>query len=138
MKNALRIFYILAAVTVLFNTAFAIEDGIFYDINQLPTGVLKGSVTSPDGNKTLNVYEINNSIGSAVRAEISDGKTLRNVYWQTDIKDVKFSFVNDNVISVDEVVLDITGPDVYDCRRGVSLFQEGSLLDSSSVKGNKK
>ncbi len=128
MKTALRIFYAVTAIVVIFNTVFLIKDGIYFDINKLPAGTLAGSTVSPDGSKTLNVYEIDNSVGCAVRGEIVENGKAKNVYWQTDIEGVSFYFSDDNAVTIGSVSLDLKKGDVYDCRRGVSLFQEGSPI----------
>lgn len=121
------IIYFLTLAVVIFNVSLAIKESLFFNINDLPEGSLLSSQISPDGKKTLNLYLIDNSLGTAVRGEVVSGNEKKNVYWQTGTTDVS-AFWNDNhFVVIDEIPLDITKGGEYDCRRGKSLFQEGAV-----------
>ncbi len=121
------IVYALALIITAINTTVTIKDNLFFDINNLPTGKLSYALQSPSGDKTLNIYVVENALGAAVRGEIVMGDTVKNVFWQTDTASVASFWEDNDVVNVNELSLNVTLGAVYDCRRGTSLFQEGNL-----------
>ena len=121
------IIYFMALIISFVNVGITIKDSLFSDIDELPVGQYAYSVTSPDGSKVLNIYTIKNSIGTATRGEIVADGTAKNVFWQTDADHVVSFWENDEVVNIHEVSINLTHGAVYDCRRGISLFQEGNL-----------
>lgn len=121
-----KLLYLFTALIVIVNLVFAVKNGIFFDINELPEGEMLGSVESPNGDKTLNIYLVDNKLGVAVRGEIDDGKRVYNVFWQTDTDNVDYSWLDNNVVTINQLNLDIRNS-TYDSRRGTSLFQDGAV-----------
>lgn len=130
-KFLLTLVYVLALVTVLFNTAFSLKNYLFADIDELPQGKLVSSSVSPSGERTFNLYRVSNVLGDAVRGElvVNDGKA-KNIFWQTNIKNVTVDWENDVVLMIDGVPVSADGETVYDSRRGTSLFTDGALADN--------
>lgn len=121
------IVYALTLIISAVNVAITIKDNLFFDINSLPQGNYSYSVTSPTGDKVLNIYVVENSLGAAVRGEIVSDGVAKNVFWQTDTAAVASYWENNDVVNVNELSINIAQGAVYDCRRGTSLFQEGNL-----------
>ncbi len=121
------IVYALALIISLVNVGITIKDNLFSDINELPKGTYAYSVTSPDGSRVLNIYTVKNALGSAARGEIVAEGTTKNIFWQTNAEQVVAFWENNEVVNIHEVSINLTHGAVYDCRRGISLFQEGNL-----------
>lgn len=121
------IVYALALIISFVNVGITIKDNLFSDINELPEGHYAYSVTSPDGSKVLNIYTVKNALGSAARGEIVTDGTAKNIFWQTNAEQVVAFWENNEVVNIHEVSINLTHGAVYDCRRGISLFQEGNL-----------
>ena len=119
--------YALTLIITAVNVTIAIRDSLFFDINNLPSGDLSYTISSPTGDKTLNIYVVENSIGAAVRGEIVSGDTVKNIFWQTGTEAVNSFWENNDVVNIHQVSINLAQGAVYDCRRGTSLFQEGNL-----------
>ncbi len=119
--------YALTLIITAINVTISIKDSLFFDINNLPSGDLAYSLSSPSGDKTLNIYVVENSLGAAVRGEIITGENVKNIFWQTNTDSVASFWENDDVVNIHEVSINLAQGAVYDCRRGTSLFQEGNL-----------
>ena len=121
------IIYALALIISFVNVGITIKDNLFSDINELPVGQYAYSVTSPDGSRVLNIYTVKNALGSATRGEIIENGAAKNIFWQTGAEHVVSFWENNEVVNIHEVSINLTHGAVYDCRRGISLFQEGNL-----------
>jgi len=117
----------LAFILTILNVFYSIRGSIFSDIKDLPKGKLSYTVLSPDGKSNLNVYTVSNNLGVAVRGEIVKGTKKTNVFWQTETANVDANWINNRIITINGVTIDVYDGGSYDCRRGKSLFQEGSL-----------
>ena len=128
MRNiGFRILYVVTAFIIVVNLFFTIKESIFTDINQLPCGTIKNSIVSPEGNRTLNIYIVQNNLGVAIRGEIYTDDGAHNIFWQTGIDTVEAAWLNNSTVVINEIPLDANDTFGYDCRRGYSLFDEGSL-----------
>ena len=107
--------------------AYSVRDGLFTNIAELPIGTLASSSLSPSGEKKLNIYVVENNLGVAVRGEISTASESHNIFWQTDINSVEAVWLNEDTVLINEIPLNADDTFGYDCRRGYSLFEEGSL-----------
>ncbi len=136
MKNKFSylIVYILALIVTFVNLGFSVKGAIFSDINDLPKGEKIYSVTNSNGESTINIYLISNSIGNAVRGELVTGNKTKNVYWQTGIDTVNTVWVSGSVIDINGIRIDVLDGGFYDCRRGISLFQEGAIEGEEETK----
>lgn len=130
--------YILAFAVTVFNLVYSIRGSVFSDINDLPKGDYVLSVASPDEKSTIKMYKIDNSIGKGVRCELKKGDKTRNIFWQTGITESAIIWQSNEVVDINGVLLNVTNNYSYDCRRGVSLFQEGAIEgnEAEAVKEN--
>ncbi len=124
------IFYILVLAVVIFNTAVNVKNGLFFDIEDLPTGTLIYSSPSPEGDSTLNIYRVQNVLGTAVRGEVADQSGTDNIFWQTDIDTVDAVWLDNDSVEINGIPLIVSKGGTYDCRRGSSLFQDGAVDDA--------
>lgn len=126
-----KIFYLLAAVVVILNLVITIRESAFFNIEELPAGRLLYSCESPQGKRTLNVYRVENALGTAIRGEVvkQDGER-QNVFWQTNLENVEVSWLDDSTVVIDSLILNVAKGGSYDCRRGTSLFQEGAVEEA--------
>ncbi len=128
MKNiGFKLLYFITAIVIIINLTFSVKSSLFSDISDLPIGTLKESVGSPSGEKQMNIYIVDNPMGVAIRGEITQNGKSHNIFWQTDINEVEAVWVNDDIVLINEIPLDADDTFGYDCRRGYSLFDEGSL-----------
>lgn len=128
MKNiGFKLLYVITAVVMLIETGFSVKNSLFTDIADLPTGKLLYTEESPSGNKHLNVYVVKNNMGEAVRGEIATKTGSYNIFWQTDIETVDAFWLDEKNVVINDIILDSNDTFGYDCRRGYSLFDEGSL-----------
>ncbi len=128
MKNlGFKILYVVTAIVIFLELGFAVKGSLFTDITELPVGTLESSTVSPSGNKTMNIYLVKNSIGVAIRGEITSDSGSHNIFWQTGIDSVEAVWLNDDTVIINEIPLNADDTFGYDCRRGYSLFDEGSL-----------
>lgn len=128
MKNiGFKILYVIATLVIFADIIFAVHGSLFTNIAELPTGTLKASSVSPSGEKTMNIYVVKNNLGVAVRGEIVNGDSSHNIFWQTGIDDVEALWLNNDTVIINEIPLNADDTFGYDCRRGYSLFDEGSL-----------
>ncbi len=128
MRNiGFKILYVITALVIIVELVFAVNGGLFTDIAELPTGTLASSSVSPSGEKKLNIYVVKNNLGVAIRGEISNGDDTHNIFWQTGIDDVEAVWLDDDTVVINEIPLNADDTFGYDCRRGYSLFDEGSL-----------
>ena len=123
--------YVLAFAVTFVNIVFSLKNYLFSDINDLPRGKCVESVSAPGGYKTVDIYLVKNSLGTAVRGELTFADTgeHKNIFWQTGISKVIVRWENDDVIFFNDVPISGNGDNSYDCRRGTSLFTDGALED---------
>lgn len=128
MKNlGFKIIYVITAAVVIIELVFAVKGDIFTDIAELPRGELQYSYSSPTGERVMNIYLVENNLGVAIRGEIASESETHNIFWQTGIDSVEAVWINDNTVMINEIPLNADDKFGYDCRRGYSLFDDGSL-----------
>lgn len=128
MKNiGFKIIYVITALVIIVELAFAVKASIFTDISDLPKGTLQHSYLSPNEEKTMNIYLVKNNLGVAIRGEIVAEDEAHNIFWQTGIDSVEAIWMNDNTVVINDIPLAADDKFGYDCRRGYSLFDEGAL-----------
>lgn len=128
MKNVgFKILYVVTALIIAVDIGFAVKGSLFTDIADLPTGTLRTASVSPSGEKTMNIYVVENNLGVAVRGEIEQNNKKHNIFWQTGIDEVEAVWLNEDTVVINEIPLNSDDTFGYDCRRGYSLFDEGSL-----------
>lgn len=122
-----KFLYVITALVVIVELAFTVKCSLFSDISQLPDGTLASTSTSPSGEKVMNIYVVKNNLGVAVRGEIENSEGSHNIFWQTGIDHVEALWLNDDTVVINEIPLNADDTFGYDCRRGYSIFDEGSL-----------
>lgn len=130
MKNiGFKILYIITAIVILVEMGFSVSGSLFTDISKLPKGTIvsENSCVSPSGAKKLNIYVVKNNLGVAIRGEIATDEGAHNIFWQTGIDHVDAVWLNEDTVVINEIPLNADDTFGYDCRRGYSLFDEGSL-----------
>lgn len=110
----------------------ATNKSLFTDISQLPVGTLVHEYPNESGNKSLNIYFATNDIETAIRGEIKTDEETYNIFWQTGITvdEVEAQWLGDDTIVINNIKIDANDKFGYDCRRGLSLFDEGSLEEN--------
>ncbi len=122
--------YIFCLLIVFFNIFFFVKDQLFFSIEDVPKGEFIYSAMSPSGNKTAQFYRVNSPEGVAARVEVlvfdesKDEVKKNNIYWEIGKSNVTISWVDDNIITIDEAPLDLANGDTYDCRRKTSFSQK--------------
>ena len=128
MKNlGFKLLYAFTALIIVTELVFTVKCSLFSDISELPDGSLESSSVSPSGEKVMNIYLVKNNLGVAVRGEIINSNGSHNIFWQTGIDHVEALWLNDDTVVINEIPLNADDTFGYDCRRGYSLFDEGSL-----------
>lgn len=138
MKNkALLGIYLLAALVIAVDLFFNVRDSMRFSMDDLPAGQELYAARSPDGAHTLTVYRVDNTLGIAVRADVRSGGSVRNIYWQTGLDDVDYSWLDNENVMINDVVINVEEGS-YDCRRGYSIFSEGSLEGRELEQNSRK
>lgn len=119
--------YIIALIITVVNLFFTIKSSLFADINKLPEGEILYTSTSPEGEKVLNVYCVENALGTAIRAELETKGKHTNVFWQTGIENVEIYWESNDIAVINKIPLNVSQGGFYDCRNGVSLFSAGAI-----------
>ena len=126
-KVPIILIYVLTAVVTIVNSFYMIKGTIFSDIKDLPTGKYYNSYENPENTARIDMYSIENNLGCAVRCELTVGKKTRNVFWQTGIENADVYWEDNKNVNINGVSIDVIDGGFYDCRRGISLFQDGAI-----------
>lgn len=123
-KNKILItVYVLTIIVTLFNLVGFIKDSVFYSTNSLPQGEFLYASMSPDGNKTVRIFKVENSIGKAIRGELvilnDDGTdTVRNIYWSVGEDNAMTGWQTEDIVTINDINIDTTDEDyAFDSRR---------------------
>lgn len=126
-KRAASVLCIVTFLVWLFNTAGLVYDSFFYQMDDLPQGEFLYSSMSPDGTYTLKMYRVQNNLGTAVRGELvrlENGQPVsENIYWQVGTDQCIAGWINDTVVSINNISLNVQNPDTFDSRRKTTLNQ---------------
>ena len=121
--------FVATVIVIVADVIGCISDAFVYDMKDLPAGTLVASYESSAGSYTLDVYKVTNSLGSAIRGRLKNNKTasVKNVYWETSTAAADVFWLNDELVSINGNVVDITA-DVYDSRRPIISDSADALL----------
>lgn len=125
-KVFFRTLYVLTLLIVIVNTAFAVNDSLSPDINDLPEGTLCASYPSPDGYARIDIYSVSCDLGSGVKGVYVTGNENKNIFWQTGKTTAYVRWIDGSNAVIDNVALDIKN-EVFDSRFGTAIFSEGIL-----------
>lgn len=115
--------YVLAIIVTLFNLVGFIKDSAFYSTKSLPKGEFLYASMSPNGNKTVRIFKVENSIGKAIRGELvilnDDGTdTVRNIYWSVGEDNAMTGWQTEDIVTINDINIDTTDEDyAFDSRR---------------------
>ena len=115
--------YVLTIIVTIFNLVGFIKDSAFYSTNSLPQGEFMYSSMSPDGNKTVRIFKVENSIGKAIRGELviinEDGTDkVRNIYWCVGEENAMTGWQSGDIVTINDINIDTNDEDyAFDSRR---------------------
>ena len=121
------IYYFLAVVIVVANVVFLIKDNFFLDIESVPVGDYKYSVYSPRKSTKLKVYTVDVPNGKSLRISETDENGTRNIFWQSNIEDIKIRWKNEDVVVINGISLNLKEEEYFDCRSISSIFNDGTM-----------
>ncbi|MBR6501826.1 MAG: hypothetical protein IKT42_00115 [Clostridia bacterium] len=131
MRNVgFKILYLVTVLVMVVELGFTVKNSIFTNIADVPTGTFVESYPCDSCEKKMNVYLVKNNLGTAIRGEIESNGQKHNIFWQTGIESVDVVWINEDTILINEIPLDVNDTFGYDCRRGYSLFDDGSLEEN--------
>ena len=116
---------ILTLVITIFNLFGMIIRGFFYNINDLPEGEFLFSALSNDTLKTVKIYKVDvPKIGKGIRGEVvfnENGEDIKkNIYWQTNKETAIVSWVNNEVVSINNINININ-ESPFDSRKQIII-----------------
>lgn len=120
------IYYILVFLIFAANMFFYVKDQFFYTMEDLPEGQYLYSAMSPDSSRSAEVYRIDTPEGRAIRVEVrtfdfSNEENIvsseKNVYWEVNKSVVTVGWEDNDIITIDSRILNISEGDTYDSRR---------------------
>lgn len=128
MKSSLKylIYYFLVFAVFITNIFFCVKDRFFYTLEDLPEGQFLYSSMSPDNTRSAEVYRIDTPKGSAVRVEVrsfnfSDKENVvsdeKNIYWAVNKSVVTVGWEDNNLVTIDTKILDVSKGETYDSRK---------------------
>ena len=120
------IYYVLVFLIFAVNMFFYVKDQFFYNMEDLPEGQYLYSSMSPDNSRSAEVYRIDTPRGKAIRVEVrtfdfSNEENIvsseENVYWEVNKSVVTVGWEDNDIITVDSHILNISEGDTFDSRR---------------------
>jgi hypothetical protein len=121
------IYYFLAFVVIMVNSAYLIVDNYFINIESVPVGEYQYSDLSPNKSIELKVYFVELPVGNSIRiTETKDNKT-RNIFWQTDTDKAKIKWKNNSTVIINGIDLNLKDSEYFDCRSISSIFNDGLM-----------
>ncbi len=120
------IYYVLVFLIFAVNMFFYVKDQFFYNMEDLPEGQYLYSSMSPDSSRSAEVYRIDTPRGKAIRVEVrtfdfSNKENIvsseENVYWEVNKSVVTVGWEDNDIITVDSHILNISEGDTFDSRR---------------------
>lgn len=120
------VYYILVFLIFAANMFFYVKDQFFYTMEALPEGQYLYSSMSPDSSRSAEVYRIDTPKGRAIRVEVrtfdfANEENIvsneKNVYWEVDKSVVTVGWEDNDIITIDSHILNISEGETYDSRR---------------------
>lgn len=120
------VYYLFVFAVFAANMFFYVKDQFFYTINDLPEGQYLYSSMSPDNTRSAEVYRIETPEGRAIRVELrtfdfSNEENIvsseKNIYWEVNKSVVTVGWEDNDVITIDNRVLDLSLGQTYDSRK---------------------
>lgn len=120
------VYYILVFLIFAANMFFYVKDQFFYTMEALPEGQYLYSSMSPDSSRSAEVYRIDTPKGRAIRVEVrtfdfANEENIvsneKNVYWEVNKSVVTVGWEDNDIITIDSHILNISEGETYDSRR---------------------
>ena len=121
------IYYFLAFVVIVINSAYLIVDNYFINIESVPVGEYQYSNLSPDETTELKVYFVQLPVGDSIRITETKDNLTRNIFWQTGTDEVKIRWKNNSTVIINGINLNLTEGEYFDCRSISSIFNDGIM-----------
>lgn len=131
MRNVgFKVLYLITVLVMVAEIGFSVKNSLFTDIADVPKGTFVESYPCEFCEKKMNIYLVKNNLGTAIRGEIEESNKKHNIFWQTGIDSVEVVWLNEDTVQINEIPLNVNDTFGYDCRRGYSLFDDGSLEEN--------
>ncbi len=121
------IYYFVALIVVVVNCVYIIKTNYFINIDSVPDGVYQYNNFSPKKTTELKVYYVDLTVGESIRVTATNNNETKNIYWQTGIKDVKIKWKNESEVVINNISLDLSENETFDCRSIRSIFNDGIM-----------
>ena len=128
MRILISVCLILTLLVSLVNLGFNIKDSHFDNIDVLPTGQFLYSSMSPGGDTTVSVYKVAVPTGNAIRGAVvsideKGNKSERNIFWEVGTENAMAGWVNNDTISINNHLVNVTDGSVYDSRYDFTKYE---------------
>ena len=120
-------YYLLALIVVVANGIYIIKTNYFINIESVPDGEYQYNDFSPKKTTELKVYYVDLAVGESVRVTATNNNETKNIFWQTGIEDVKIKWKNDSEVIINNISLDLSKNETFDCRSIRSIFNDGIM-----------
>ena len=120
-------YYLLALIVVVANGIYIIKTNYFINIESVPDGEYQYNDFSPKKTTELEVYYVDLAVGESVRVTATNNNETKNIFWQTGIEDVKIKWKNDSEVIINNISLDLSKNETFDCRSIRSIFNDGIM-----------
>ncbi len=121
------IYYFIALIVVVVNCVYIIKTNYFINIDNVPDGVYQYNNFSPKKTTELKVYYVDLTVGESIRVTATNNNETKNIYWQTGIEDVKIKWKNESEVVINNISLDLSENETFDCRSIRSIFNDGIM-----------
>lgn len=121
------VYYLLALIVVVANGIYIIKTNYFINIESVPDGEYQYNDFSPKKTTELKVYYVDLAVGESIRVTATNNNVTKNIFWQTGIEDVKIKWKNDSEVIINNISLDLSKDETFDCRSIRSIFNDGIM-----------
>ncbi len=123
-KKLMTVLFFVAMFTMAFNMFGSLYDAVFYNIDDVPKGQLVAEYNSPNGKQKVMCYKVETVLGDAVKCSLWDGKSERNIYWDTKTSEKTIYWADNDTVVINGMHIDVDTV-VYDSRGGI--YDENSF-----------
>lgn len=121
------VYYLFALIVVVANGIYIIKTNYFINIESVPDGEYQYNDFSPKKTTELKVYYVDLAVGESIRVTATNNNVTKNIFWQTGIEDVKIKWKNDSEVIINNISLDLSKDETFDCRSIRSIFNDGIM-----------
>ena len=121
------IFYTLSFLVIIINSVYLVISNVIVDIEKVPKGEHQFKDESPNGKIKLDVYYVKTDIGDAVRVTKTENKITENIFWQTEATNANIEWHNNDMVSINGILLSFSEGETFDSRNMKSIFNDGLM-----------